>query len=247
MTFGSVFGRTFSPTFQPKSQAAASAASTWWDLNGTITSCVAAYQPKGAASYAASKVNLTGNTAFNLSDGSAYPSWNTTTGWLFTGSSSQYLTIAAPVLTAAPITIVAKFKCTKTDEVNIIASIHDTAALNGFDLCVSNTNFVRAYIFAGGSASEANSTAGISKNVAYTGEAVFESATSRAAYLDGSNKGTNTTSRTPTGLDTTFIGVLHTGSGFAYYFDGYIESVAFYSEALSDAQIAAIHTAMNAL
>lgn len=36
----------------------ASGGGGWWDLNGTITGCVAAYQPKGAASYAASKVNL---------------------------------------------------------------------------------------------------------------------------------------------------------------------------------------------
>ena len=56
MAFASNFGRILSPTFQPNSQA--KKAGGWWDLNGTITSCIAAYQPKGAASYAASKVNL---------------------------------------------------------------------------------------------------------------------------------------------------------------------------------------------
>ena len=80
MTFGSVFGRTFSPTFQPSSQAAASSASTWWDLNGTITSCVAAYQPKGAASYAASLTDLTGN-GYTLTEGATAPDWDSSTGW----------------------------------------------------------------------------------------------------------------------------------------------------------------------
>lgn len=247
MTFGSTFGRTFSPTFQSKSQAAASSASTWWDLDGTITSCVAAYQPKGAASYAASKVNLTGNAVYNLSDGAAYPSWNSATGWLFNGSLTQYLTVPSAILTDAPITIVAKYKCTKTGEVNAIAGIYDTAAFNGFNLCISNTNVIRAYVYAGANNSYADSTSVISKDVTQTAEAVYASATSRAAYLDGSNKGTNTTSRTPTGLDTTFIGALHNGTGLYYLFDGYIECVAFYSEAFSDEQITAIHNAMNAL
>ncbi len=90
MTFGSVFGRTFSPTFQPSSQAAAGGG--WWDLNGTITSCVAAYQPKGAASYAASKVNLANAGTYDATDGAAYPAWDETNGWKFTATSSHYLT-----------------------------------------------------------------------------------------------------------------------------------------------------------
>ena len=89
MTFGSVFGRVLSPTFQPSSQAAAVAGGGWWDLNGTITSCVAAYQPKGAASYAASKVNLTGDTDYDAVEGTA-PDWDVVNGWKSNGY--KYLT-----------------------------------------------------------------------------------------------------------------------------------------------------------
>jgi hypothetical protein len=81
MTFGSTFGRVFSPSFQPKSQAVASSASTWWDLNGTITSCVAAYQPKGAASYAASLANLTGNSDYDATELVSTVDWDASDGW----------------------------------------------------------------------------------------------------------------------------------------------------------------------
>ena len=76
MTFGSTFGRTFSPTFQPSSQAAANA--SWWLAGGiAAANCVAAWRAKGAASYAASKVNLTGNAAYDLGEiGGGAVSWS---------------------------------------------------------------------------------------------------------------------------------------------------------------------------
>ena len=50
--------------------------------------CVAAYQPKGAASYAASKINLANPGTYNAYEGAA-PSWNSATGWTF--SWNEYL------------------------------------------------------------------------------------------------------------------------------------------------------------
>jgi len=89
MAFGSSFGRLFSPTFSPKSQAVSGG---WWLAGGIPASnCIAAYQSKGAASYAASKVNLNNSGTHDLSDGAAYPAWDTSTGWTFTKASSQYL------------------------------------------------------------------------------------------------------------------------------------------------------------
>jgi len=69
----------------------AGSANTWWDLNGTLSSCIVAYQAKGAASYAASKVNLANAGTYNATDdGTNYPAWNTSTGWTFDGS-NDYL------------------------------------------------------------------------------------------------------------------------------------------------------------
>jgi hypothetical protein len=79
MTFSPSFGRIFSPSFKPNSLAEAEAGDTWWDLNGTLASCIAAYQPKGAANYEASQIDLTGHghvlTPYNT------PAWNATQGW----------------------------------------------------------------------------------------------------------------------------------------------------------------------
>lgn len=55
-----------------------SASSDWWDIAGET--CVAAYQAKGAASLAASYVNLANPGTYDLTTTSA-PDWNTSTGW----------------------------------------------------------------------------------------------------------------------------------------------------------------------
>lgn len=78
MTFGSSFGRTFSPTFQPSSQAAAGG---WWDLDGTITSCVAAYQAKGAASLAIAKVNLANPGTYDATAVNGNVGWSVDNGF----------------------------------------------------------------------------------------------------------------------------------------------------------------------
>lgn len=80
MTFGSTFGRVFSPTFQPSSQAAVD--TNWWLAGGiAAANCIAAYQPKGAASYAASLVNLNNPGTRNLTNTGTDPSWDSTNGW----------------------------------------------------------------------------------------------------------------------------------------------------------------------
>jgi len=64
----------------------ATSAANWWEAGGA-TGCVLAYQPKGAASYAASIVNLANPGTYDAADPYANPpSWNTSTGWGFTGS-----------------------------------------------------------------------------------------------------------------------------------------------------------------
>jgi len=66
---------------------------SWWLAGGVIdpANCIAAYQPKGAASYAASKVNLANPGTYDAVDGAAYPTWSADTGWTFNKLLSQYL------------------------------------------------------------------------------------------------------------------------------------------------------------
>lgn len=87
MAFAPVFGRPFAPTFD-RHAAAAAAVADWWTVAGKT--CVAAYQPKGAASRAASYSNLANPGTYDAAPGNA-PGWSSATGWVFNGS-TQYLT-----------------------------------------------------------------------------------------------------------------------------------------------------------
>lgn len=71
----------------------AGSAANWWEAGGA-TNCVAAYQPKGAASLAASYVNLANPGVFDAAPGVA-PTWDAATGWSFNGS-TQYLRSGVP-------------------------------------------------------------------------------------------------------------------------------------------------------
>lgn len=65
----------------------AAAAGGWWEVAGQT--CVAAYQPKGAASLAASYVNLANPGTYDAAPGTA-PTFDASTGWTFNGT-NQFL------------------------------------------------------------------------------------------------------------------------------------------------------------
>lgn len=67
-------------------QKIAAAGGNWWTAGGA-TGAIAAYQPKSAADYATSKVNLANPGTFDCTDGTSAPSWTSANGWSFNGSS----------------------------------------------------------------------------------------------------------------------------------------------------------------
>ena len=69
------FGKILRPVFDP-----GLAVAPWWKVAGKT--CVAAYQPKGAASLAASYVNLANPGTYDAAPGVA-PTWAAETGWGF--------------------------------------------------------------------------------------------------------------------------------------------------------------------
>ena len=62
----------------------------WWNDDGAIAGCIGAWLAKGAASYAASRTDLSG-TGNNLTEGNGAVSWASGTGWGFAAASAQYL------------------------------------------------------------------------------------------------------------------------------------------------------------
>jgi hypothetical protein len=89
-----------------------SSVAPWW-LSGGIpaANCIAAYQPKGAASLAASYVNLAapGN---GLADGTydavpiVAPTWNSTNGWIGDGTKILY----SPIIFGSTWSVIARFE-----------------------------------------------------------------------------------------------------------------------------------------
>lgn len=97
------------------------------------------------------------------------------------------------------------------------------------------------------SSSIASTTSGYSADTWHHGCAVFASATSRAAYLDGGNKGTNATNHLPSGVNRSFVGTRILSGTRAFFLNGMVAEAGIWDIALSDAEVAALATGLSPL
>jgi len=221
----------------------AAAASGWW-LSGGVSAAnaVAVYQPIGAASLAASYVNLANPGTYNAAPGVA-PTWASATGWTFNGT-TQYLDIGSPITGTEARTIIARYKSVKLDYSAIV------------DLCISSVPYSpdtssfymtpeQACRFAGGNRIWAEGT---------TSDVVFAivgpaggSITDVIGYRDGVLDNTYSTSGTTYNTGTRGGGIAIVSSAHPSWYKGDIMALAIYNAALTAPQVAAITTAMNAL
>lgn len=248
MTFNSTFGRVFSPTFQPKSQAIA-AADGWW-LSGGIAAanCVAAYQAKGMASYAASLADLTGN-GYDI-DGGTAPDWNVASGWLFNGSTHCLNISDFPINNGNfTVAIFAKPNITTTVSSGFIYAnslrANNTVGLGwGFKAEQYNNTGKVGLTFP----AVADYTSTI---VTPTTDMVFictKAGTAVNIYAGGSSSAITTGAMgtiVNTGLR--IGGGINPSWGLYDPFKGYVYAVSMYNAVLSAPQIAALSTAMAAL
>jgi len=227
MTFGSVFGRTFSPTFQPSSQAVAAGGGTWWDLNGTITSCVAAYQPKGAASYAASLVDLSGNSN-DLTKNTDDPSWDSATGWSFTSKSDNLVT---PTISMRTVIVL-----NRVDTIGSLDGLMNKADFDGENIRVEYSTGTPSSWYIPGNygdfSSEVSSPAG------------FVNGENSLTIITGNVWNTITSiRRAAINLSVWFGG----GKVTARLWLGNIGAIAIYNAVLTQSQVQSLTTAMKAL
>ena len=163
---------------------------------------------------------------------------------LFDDASSQYLSRTAAVLTTVPITMACWFNTNdlSTDNQALIALAYSGNVNDYFLLRIQQTTgTIAAAVNAFGVGQVlAESSAGCSLNTWHHACAVFSAADARAAYLDGANKGTEGTSRTPTNtVDRTGVGGLVPLTP-TQFMSGRIAEAAIWDVALSDAEIAAL-------
>jgi hypothetical protein len=230
--FVSPFQFPFTQPFNPGQVAAA----TPWYLSGGISAgnCIAAYQPKGAADYVGSKVNLINNSTHTLTKYQYDPTWNVTTGWRFTYASDpgQLVTDFNPPSGNNTYSFLILF-----------SGITNAGSLTGIrggstsklQILPNNTSGVSYW----GWNQEADISAAMTSGVVgIAGQYGFRNGTKEGSAIGGS---ASTTSRP------FYIGATNNGGNGEGRLLGYIQAIAYYSVTLTDAQMLAVTTAMNAL
>lgn len=230
MTFASTFGRVLSPTFQPKSQAAGG---KWW-LAGNINpaNCIAAYQPKGAASYAASKVNLANPGTYDATGGNA-PDWDATNGWKFDGVNDYLDTGILPSQTWS-----------------VLIRYSDTAFTSStryfMGLLDRDPAYTRFYL----SGTTSSISFGNGGQISYSGSSDRTLGVIGISAQDGYQNGVDVidipTDKTDYGFSI-YIGCRNDSGTAAGYMNFYLQAFAIYNAALTSTQVGLLTTAMNAL
>lgn len=218
----------------------ASAAGNWWEVAGQT--CVAAYCPKGAADYAASKGNLANPGTWTAADGAAYPTWAAETGWTFNGT-TQYLTTTNGILHGLSAFSVL-MRC------NITSGAKRGLFSNGSGTVTDDTVFLESDRQFVRDASVGSTSLTYSWPTNQNAVAcVTYSATAWTVYSQGSSvaSGAGYGTLSTSTLATWLVGV-SAGTGAAIkYMAGTVQAMAVYAGELSPAQVAALTTAMNAL
>lgn len=164
-------------------------------------------------------------------------------GW----STANFFRYGGAVVTAVPLTIACWAKTSITGSTQRMPGIFRSNVAAGgscFSLAVDASNKIdaNAQNDSAGQSHALTSTT-ISANTWFHACAVFASATSRSAYLNGAGKGTATGNITPGSLDRTSIGVIDQTSAiqpFAPSGTGDIAEAAIWNIALSDADVVSL-------
>lgn len=205
------------------------AAESWWQAGGT-TGAVAAYLAKGAASYAASKVNLVSPGTYDLTDGATFPGWDATNGWKKTVS-TQHLRTGIIVSDLTWTVLVRVENCTVA-----AAPCYASGTVDYYAVPVIST--ANAY-YRYGASRDLNdiggaTTAGV---LAIAGKSV---------YKNGVLRGTIPAGGTLSAVEIYICNANNAGSPIGGT-NLNVQAVAIYDNILSAAQVAAVSAAMAAL
>lgn len=165
---------------------------------------------------------------------------------VFLSSSSRYFISGSAVLTATPLTMACWANFDNVTGSEVLMSIGtnggtarwmmfgDGAAINFSDAIVVTA------INSGGTGSPCGSTATYSAGSWVHACGVYSSDTNRAAFLNGSNKGTVSSSITVSGIDRTLLGARISGGAVGAYLNGKMAEAAIWNVALGDDEVATL-------
>lgn len=164
----------------------------------------------------------------------------------FVSASSQVLSSTTVPVTVVPFSWCCWFRPTGTLANQELLWLGNGAASNNYwTLGIDSTGVIRNSA-RNTTEHPALTTVGPSANIWQHAGGTFTSATSRAAYLNGGNKGTQTTSTTPNTTTRFSVGCLHR-SVPSNFFDGQIAHVALWNVALTDGEMAALGAGLSPL
>jgi hypothetical protein len=163
----------------------------------------------------------------------------------FAAASSQYLIHSAAVLTAEPLTMACWFKSNDVTGNYSLMSLGTNGALERWVLTAAGGvggDPIRATsVNAGGGANLAcDTTAGYTAGAWHHATGVFTSSTSRAAYLNGGNKGTDATSVAMTGVVDRTLVAARINTTIGAFLDGAVAEAGIWSAALTDSEVASL-------
>jgi hypothetical protein len=192
---------------------------------------IVAYQPKGAASLAASYTNLGTNGAGNNAAPGVAPTFAAATGWTFNGT-TQYLTTGG-LLPGAAYTVLVQYTDGATDEDRTVFGCYNVAGSVGF--CFQgHTGGTHAYLNGGSLAIAGGVTSG---NLGFA---------AKTAYRDGSAETGAISAGTPPAIEI-FVAALNLDATPAQFFFGKIQAFGVWSTTLTAPQVAAKAAAMAAV
>lgn len=208
----------------------------WWLAGGIdAANAIAAYQPIGAASLAASYVNLANPGTNDAAPGTA-PTFSAVTGWGFAAASSTYLLTG---ITPAPgWSMICRFSGL-TDGVNNqwLCGCQNTASNRRFYLLV-NAAAANAVVYGAGGAVSVSPDllAGV---LAVAGQQGYRDGVANGGAIGGWTD--------PPSPPNIIIGALQTQSTVTGHSTCNIQAVAIYDTTITADQVAAVTEAMNAL
>jgi hypothetical protein len=203
-----------------------------WYLAAGAPVPVAMYQPKGAASLAASYVNLVNPGTYNAAPGTA-PTFDTTTGWTFDGT-TQYLTTGVVPANDQTWSMIVRF-----------SNGTNTGAIAGVSNGANQRFRLYRSLSATSKAGYANGpdTAGTAAHVAVGVLCVA----GNVGYLNGASDKSGLVGWTGGSSGAIGIGASLAGATPSLFFAGNILALAIYNATLTAPQVLAISTAMAAL
>jgi hypothetical protein len=165
---------------------------------------------------------------------------------LFDDASNEYLNLNSAILTGPPLTFAGWFKSNDDTDSQRLMGISDTngnsTAMIQIRGDVAGDPIYMVTINSAGSFSLATTTTGFSANTWHFAVGVWAATNDIRIYIDGGNKGTDTTSISPSGLDNTTIGaIVRTDSSPAFGISGKISSAMLWNRVLSDSEIALLY------